>query len=85
MTMMVAFLSGMLAAMFAVASLFFIRFWRDTSDRLFFFFSFAFALLALQRVLLMFYAESALAYVPRLIAFALILVAIGEKNRARNR
>ena len=85
MSTIVIFLSGALVAMFAVAALFFLRFWRETSDRLFLFFSCAFALLALQRILTLLDTASVFVYLPRLIAFALIIAAIGEKNRARSR
>jgi hypothetical protein len=46
------FVSGLIAMAYGVAALFFLRFWRDTHDRLFAFFTAAFALLAVQRTLL---------------------------------
>ena len=79
------FIAGLLTMGNAVAALFFVRFWRDTSDRLFAFFAVAFALLAVQRALLT--AAPALeisdvwSYGIRLVAFVLILVAIVDKNR----
>lgn len=79
------FIAGLLTMGNAIAALFFARFWRETSDRLFGFFAAAFALLALQRALLA--AAPALgvsdiwSYVIRLAAFLLILVAIVDKNR----
>jgi len=75
------FLAGILAAMYFIAALFFMRFWRDTADRLFAFFSGAFALLAIQRVLLVIYPDLEALYVLRLLAFVLILAAIIDKNR----
>ena len=78
-------LSGAIVMGYAVAGLFFLRFWRETRDRLFATFAAAFWLLGLQRVAL---ATLALApnattwlYVVRLAAFLLILWAIVDKNR----
>lgn len=80
------FISGLLAAGYAVAALFFLRFWRRTGDRLFAFFSASFALLVLQRVLLAWaaggHADADWLYLLRLLAFVLILFAIIDKNRA---
>jgi len=68
-----------------VAGLCFLRFWRDTHDRLFAFFAAAFWLLALSWLLLAFLspAEETRPYVYaiRLAAFALIIAAIVDKNR----
>lgn len=78
-------LVGMLAAGYLVVGLFFVRFWRDSRDRLFAMFAAAFGILALQRVLLgdtpAAEANTGL-YVLRLAAYLLILYAIVEKNRA---
>jgi hypothetical protein len=82
--MTVAFVSGALCLGDLVAGLFFLRFWRETHDRLFLFFSTAFLVLALQRVTLMgVTAVPALelpSYGLRLLAFLLILAAIVDKN-----
>ena len=86
---MYAFLSG--ATMFgsAVAAGFFFKYWRQTKDRLFLVFGFAFALLACERVVLAFFAnhvraeQAAYAYLIRLAAFLLILFAIVDKNRSQ--
>ena len=80
--------SGMLLAGYATVALFFVKFWRRTSDRLFGFFAAAFALLALQRFGLSLSAElvgegGEWMYVLRLLAFVLILYAIWDKNRVR--
>jgi hypothetical protein len=81
----VVLLEGVLLAGYLVAGLYFLRFWRDSRDRLFAIFAAAFVLLALQRLLLA--LEVALmedhvwAYVIRLLAFLLILYAIVDKNR----
>lgn len=80
-----AVVSGALVAGYAVAGLFFLRFWRDTRDRLFGIFAVAFWLLALQRAALALSAdpngEQVLLYGIRLLAFVLILAAIVDKNR----
>jgi hypothetical protein len=80
------FLSGLLVAGYAVAALFFLRFWRQTRDRLFAYFAWAFVLLAVQRGALAASAvlpfETYAYYVLRLLAFLLILFAIVEKNRS---
>jgi hypothetical protein len=77
--------SGMLVTGYAVAGLFFLRFWRQTRDRLFGIFAAAFWLLAAQRAALALSAdpngEQVLLYGIRLLAFVLILVAIVDKNR----
>lgn len=77
--------SGMLVMGYAVAGLFFLRFWRQTRDRLFGIFAAAFWLLAAQRLALALSddpnGEQVLLYGIRLLAFVLILVAIVDKNR----
>ena len=75
------FLSGFLTMGYAVAALFFLRFWRDSRDRLFAFFAFGFALLALQRALLPVVQPVEILYGVRLVAFLLMALAIIEKNR----
>ena len=80
------FADGMLAAGYLVAALFFLRFWRDSRDRLFGFFAAAFALLMVQRTLLAVLRsmndETSWIYLIRLLAYVLILVAIYDKNRS---
>ena len=79
-----ALVSGVLVMGYAVAGLFFLRFWRETRDRLFGIFAGAFWLLALQRLLLALHHnpdEQVWLYGIRLLAFVLILVAIIDKNR----
>jgi hypothetical protein len=84
---LLVFLSGMLAAGYLVAAAFFFRFWRQTRDRLFAFFSAAFAILAIQRTLLIdefaLFENQTWSYLLRLFAFLLILYAIVDKNRGR--
>jgi uncharacterized membrane protein len=81
--------SGALVAGYAVAGLFFLRFWRETRDRLFGIFAAAFWLLALQRAALALSADpngdQLLLYGIRLLAFVLILIAIVDKNRGSKR
>ena len=80
------FISGMVAAGFLVAGLFFIRFWRKTHDGLFMSFALAFWLLGLGQALVALtdipVEERSWIYVLRLAAFSLILLAIFRKNRA---
>ena len=79
------FLSGTVFALCCFAGLFFLRFWRKTHDRFFAFFSAAFWLMALHRVVVLMTRDSnehvVGAYLIRLLAFVLILVAIVDKNR----
>jgi amino acid transporter len=82
-----ALVSGAMVMAYLVAGLFFLRFWRDTRDRLFAIFAGAFWLLAVQRAVLTIAAhqghEGAVwIYSLRLLAFLLILVAIIDKNRS---
>lgn len=79
-------ITGAMAMAYFVAGLFFLRFYKDTADRLFLIFAVAFGLLAAQRTLLTVLAarpDAHLAlYVVRLLAFLLIIAAIVDKNRA---
>ena len=77
--------STVLATLYTVAGLFFLRFRTRTGDRLFSFFAAAFLLLAAQRFTLTFAREwgesTTWLYGLRLLAFVLILIAIIDKNR----
>jgi hypothetical protein len=78
-------LFGAIVMGYLVVGLFFLRFWRETRDRLFLVFGVAFWLLAVQRVALalsphLAETETRL-YLIRLLAFILILGAIIDKNR----
>ena len=77
--------SGMLVAGYAFAALFFARFWAQSRDRLFALFAAAFALLAIQRLALSLseapIEERTIFYLLRFFAFAVIAVAIMDKNR----
>ena len=78
------FIAGMLAMGYAVATLYFFKFWRQTGDRLFAFFTAAFGLLLIQRVALSAATaqDSTWFYALRLLAFLLIAFAIIDKNRS---
>lgn len=84
-----AFLSGAVTMGFLVACLFFLRFWRKTSDRFFLAFSVAFFLLALNQALAQWIGAAdervGYTYLLRVLAFALILVAIVDKNLSAKR
>lgn len=81
-----SFLTGAIMMSYLVAGLFFLRFWRQTRDRLFLMFSLAFWLLGVNQVGFMFAEEGSAGrsyvYLVRLAAFVLILLAIVEKNRS---
>jgi hypothetical protein len=72
-----------------VASLFFLRFWKMTRDRLFLYFSLAFLTLAFSRVLMAFSEVSSdehpAVYVVRLVAYGLIISGILDKNLKKAR
>lgn len=79
------FLMGAIAMASCIAALFFLRFWRETGDRLFVVFALAFFLLGITRLGLALsadYSEGHTSwYWVRLAAFLLILIAIVDKNR----
>ena len=77
----VLFIAGALAMAYAVASVCFARFRRQSGERLFTWFAWAFALLAVQRVALLFAQIYDLPYLLRLAAFLLIVLGIVDKNR----
>ena len=76
---------GALATACWVAGLFFLKFWRVSRDRFFLFFFLAFWVLSLNWVILIIeqpMLESRQdAYVVRLVAFVLIIIAVVDKNR----
>jgi uncharacterized membrane protein HdeD (DUF308 family) len=78
-------LLGAVAMASFVAGLFFLRFWRQTRDSFFLYFSIAFGVDGIMRVLLGVTNVSAeqepLFYLARLVTFGLIIVAIVQKNR----
>ncbi|HEX2637908.1 MAG TPA: DUF5985 family protein [Gemmatimonadales bacterium] len=83
--LLLGLVSGAILMGYGVCALFFLRFWRQTRDRLFLVFALAFGLLGLQRLALVLtepVEESRTGlYVVRLVAFLLILGAIVDKNR----
>jgi MFS family permease len=85
---MIEFLSGAVTLAYFIASVFFLRFWRRTSDRLFLAFAIAFALFGLNQALVCLfdvYSESySLLYALRVLGFIAILVAIVDKQSARS-
>ena len=78
------FIMGAIAMASCISSLFFLRFWRATGDRLFAIFAVSFGLLGVSRFgLAMSYDPSEVNtswYWVRLAAFLLILIAIVDKN-----
>lgn len=83
----VVFLQGVSAAGACAAGLFFLRFWKDSGDRLFAFFAAAFWTLAASWTLLATTSPTEetrpYVYALRLVAFLLIIAATIDKNRAR--
>lgn len=79
------FIMGAIAMASFTAALFFLRFWRETGDRLFAIFSVSFLLLGITRLGLALSREQIEGdtswYWLRFVAFLLILAAIVDKNR----
>jgi hypothetical protein len=77
---------GVIAALCWVVGLYFLGFWKKTRDRFFGYFAAAFWLLGLGRLAMAVLGETNEAhrsiYLLRLVAYAVFLVAIIEKNRA---
>ena len=69
-----------------VIALSFLRFWRQTGDRLFAMFALAFVIFAVNRVVLTALDQDdenrTIVYIVRFLAFALIAAAIADKNRS---
>ena len=88
--MIEAFLVGVITATSLTAGVFFLRFWRTTRDRLFLGFGAAFTIEGVNRALSLWLYPSSesdrlLVYGVRFIAFALILIAIIDKNSSGRR
>lgn len=81
---MIEFMSGAVTMGFLVAAGFFVRFWRQTADRLFLAFAAAFVLLALNQSLAQWIGAAdervGYTYLLRVLGFVLILAAIVDKN-----
>lgn len=84
-----AMLNGAVAMACLACALFFLRFLKQSKDRLFAFFSLAFLLMAINAVAAALLDVSDerryFIYVARLVAFLLIIYAIWDKNRAARR
>lgn len=82
------FLLGAVSMGSLMAALFFLRFWVRTRDRFFIFFSISFFIEALSRFALAALPTTSenepLFYLPRLLAFGLIALAVILKNRPRS-
>lgn len=82
---MVQVLSGAIGFGYLAIAFFFLRHWRTTRDRLFAYFSVAFAVLSCQRVAMTvldpIHEDTLPAHVLRLIAYLTIAWAILDKNR----
>lgn len=80
-------LSGGVSVAWLIAGLFFLRFWRQTRDSFFLYFTAAFWLEAASRVvaasLLSTSEDEPILYLVRLISYGLVIVAIWQKNRPR--
>lgn len=85
-TIVLAYLSGILTLGYVLTGTFFLKFWRDTRERLFGFFAASFFMLATQRILLTLRGEwgeqETWIYVLRLLAFLVLVFGIVEKNRS---
>ena len=80
------FLTGAISLSCFVISLFFLRFWFSTRDRLFIFFAMSFALEGVTRAaafILHFSDNNPAFYGPRVVAYGLIIAAIWQKNRGQ--
>lgn len=79
-------MNGGLVMACVACAVFFLRFWKSSRDRLFAFFSLAFAVMALNWLSLALLQvddeRRHYLYVVRLVSFLLILYAIWDKNRA---
>lgn len=83
---LVGLISGMIAAGCLVVALFFVRYYRRTSDALFIYFAVAFALLAAEKLAVLivpdWFPEPPWLFLVRLAAFLAIGAGIWDKNRA---
>jgi hypothetical protein len=81
---MMEFLAGAITLGYGVATVFFLRFWRRTADRLFLAFAVGFALLALNQALAQWLGAAderiGYTYLLRVLGFLLILAGIVDKN-----
>jgi len=86
---LIPFLQTVSATAALASGLFFLRFWRDSRDRIFAFFGAAFLMLALSWTLLALINPSdetrPYVYAIRLLAFLLMIIGMVDKNRSANR
>ncbi len=84
---METFITGAIAMGSAIAGLFFFRFWRRTRDRFFLLFAASFWIEACNRAGLALLPHASenepLFYLVRLLAYALIIIAIWQKNSGK--
>lgn len=82
-------LAGAIVMASAVAGLFFLRFWRSTGDRFFLYFALSFFIEGFNRAVLTVGSfkdeHRPLFFLIRLIAYGLILFAIIDKNKRRDK
>lgn len=81
-------LGGALVMASAIVALFFLRYWKNTHDIFFVYFTAAFALEALSWILFLFHQQQVndpATYLIRLAAYLLILIAIIGKNRGSSK
>lgn len=88
MSILEAFLLGVIATSSLTAGVFFLKFWKKTHDSLFLAFGLAFVVEGLNRCAILFLAKpnegNPYIYIVRLLAFLLILGAILHKNYGRS-
>jgi len=81
-------LLGAISMASLVIGLFFLRFWRDTRDRFFLFFSLSFLLEGLNRIALGLSGNPSedrpIIYVIRFLSFVLIILGIADKNMRKD-
>src|ERR1051325_9622920 len=81
-------LLGAISMASVVIGLFFLRFWRDTRDRFFLFFSLSFRLEGLNRIELGLSGNPSedrpIIYVIRFLSFVLIILGIADKNMRKD-
>lgn len=88
MNTLVIALTGAVAMAFLIAALFFLRFWVRTRDVFFALFAAAFAIYGVSQFALGWGRTSEfepLFYIPRVLTFALIVLAVAFKNRVGQR
>lgn len=85
--MLDSFFSGSICMGFLLVAMFFLRFWKSTGDRLFLFFSAAFALMLVERIMRVALDITTewypMVYLLRLAAFVIIAYGILDKNRRK--